>query len=497
MLSWGAAARCASGVTARLAASTCAAPVSRAATAGRVAALRASASVAPSPGIRTIHCAAGGPSASNEEVAANRARFMAPTYGRFQTPLHPPNMARAFMQHMYDADGREYLDCLANNLTISVGHCHPTVSAAAAEQAKLVQHVSSMYHQEQAAMLAKELNDVMPPTPSGKGEWRSYFTVSGTDAVAVAMTLARVAGGTNLIASVQNAYHGSHGLGMAASGIAACSHDFPEAQGVVHIPLPAAAANVATLKEDTAALVGSTADAVGGGRLAGCILEPLQGYGGIVPLPPAFAQGMAEETRARGGVVMSDEIQTGLGRCGTAWAFDHLGIVPDIVIIAKGIGNGFPLAACIATSEVWEAFDQTGRFLFDTYGGNPVCCAAGRQVLTTLREDNYTEHCAMMGGKFHAAITAEVARLDASSAAPTGVVTEVRGAGMMWGIEFSDPAFAFKVYCRMHDYGVLVGLGGKAKNVLRFMPPMCAQPEDIGTFVAAMGKAVETEHAAA
>jgi len=447
---------------------------------------------------RAVHTSSAAAAAvSNDEVAALRAKYMAPTYARFQTPLHPPNMDRAFMQHMFDADGRKYLDCLANNLTISVGHCHPAVSAAAAEQATKVQHVSSMYHSAPASLLARDLADLMPETPSGKGGWRTYFSVSGTDAVAVAVTLARAHAGTNLLASVQNAYHGSHGLGMGASGIAACSHDFPEAQGVIHLPLPGANANEETMYDDTRALLASTVDAVGGGRVAGTILEPLQGYGGIIPLPPKFAQGLAEETRARGGLVISDEIQTGLGRCGNQWAFEQLGVVPDIVVIAKGIGNGFPIAACIATDEVWESFDKTGRFLFDTYGGNPVCAAAGRAVLKTLREENFTQHCSDMGALFSKKVHAEIARLEAADDAPDRIVSEVRGAGLMWGVEIADPAFAFRVYCRMHEFGVLVGLGGKNKNVLRFMPPMCVQPEDVDTFIDAFGKSVVVEHASA
>ena len=208
------------------------------------------------------------------------------------------------------------------------------------------------------------------------------------------------------------------------------------------------------------------------------IVEPTQGYGGIVEMPPGYLAGAAERVRAAGGLLVVDEVQTGFGRTGAHfWGFEAHGVVPDVIVMSKGIGNGFPIAAMVTRREI--AASMTQRMFFNTYGSNPVSCAAGRAVLRAIDDEQLMANADRVGAAFAAAF----ARL--ADAHPW--IGDVRGRGLLRGVELvrdratREPAApeAEQVQQRLLDAGVVVGLCGADHNVLKINPPLCATVDDI------------------
>jgi len=341
------------------------------------------------------------------DVIATRQNLMSPTYASFQTFNEPVVLESAFMQYCYGpapADsystgggdgesgsppgrgGVKYTDLLASNLTISVGHAHPRVLHAAKAQMDKAPHLSSMYYTEPVARLTKKLLATFPPRSDGE-KWQVLYAVTGTEAVELALQLARVATGNIPVLSMTNSYHGSCGVAMGCSGTAACRHPFPETGGILHLPSPInLPAGEAERSQAVTALVQSARDTVMSstcGKVSSFIFEPLQGYGGIHVLPPEYLQQMSEVTRQHGGLVIADEIQTGLGRMGhpNFWGYQMSGIEPDVVIVGKGLGNGFPISAVVCKESVFARFAETKKFIFSTYGANCVAAAVASEVL--------------------------------------------------------------------------------------------------------------------
>lgn len=226
-------------------------------------------------------------------------------------------------------------------------------------------------------------------------------------------------------------------------------------------------------------------------KVAGFISEPIQGVGGTVQLPKGFLKGAYELIRERGGVCISDEVQTGFGRLGSHyWGFETQGVVPDIVTMAKGIGNGFPMAAVITTPEIAHSFAQAVHF--NTFGGNPVASAVGKAVLEAIDEDGVQKNCEVVGTYF----LEELLQLKKEF---PDVIGDVRGKGLMIGVEFVTdkesktplpPEKFVPIWEDCKDMGVLVGKGGLYGNVMRIKPPMCITREDVDFGVAVIRAAL-------
>jgi alanine-glyoxylate transaminase/(R)-3-amino-2-methylpropionate-pyruvate transaminase len=222
------------------------------------------------------------------------------------------------------------------------------------------------------------------------------------------------------------------------------------------------------------------------------LVEPIQGYGGVIPVPPGYQRRAAEIVRAAGGLYFSDEVQTGFGRTGKSfWAFEQDGVVPDGIVISKGIGNGLPIAALIVRREVAQAMAQ--RKFFNTYGANPVACAAGRAVLRAIADEHLQSNADRVGALFGHALE--------QAAAKHPSIGQVRGRGLMRGIELvadaqtraPDERAAASLQEALRERGVIVGRSGQYRNVLRVNPPLCVTEQDAAEFAQALQDALNAE----
>ncbi|MDH3658784.1 MAG: aspartate aminotransferase family protein [Alphaproteobacteria bacterium] len=428
---------------------------------------------------------------TTEAIVARRERYYAATQRKFVPYATPLIFKRGQGQYLWDESGARYIDLLGMNVCISVGHAHPDVVKAASEQLAELTHCTTMFYHPVPAHYAEELTATMPPGH----DWVVHFTNSGAEAVDLAFMLARSHSGNRDMLALRNAYHGATFGAQSLTGISGFRHEVGQQGGVTFVPEPNPYRGV--FGEETAPYLDEIDHAIGSatsGRLAGMIIEPVQGYGGIVPMPKGYIAGAFERVRARGGVCIIDEVQSGVGRTGDHfWAFEGHGVVPDIVVMAKGIGNGVPLGAVVAKREVAEC--MADKFLFHTYGANPMASAAGRAVLSVMREEKLQANAKTVGAALHAHLVTLQQRYE--------VIGDVRGKGLMLAIELvkdrkskePDPETTAALFEETRRQGLVVSKSGPHRSVLRMVPPLCLSMDDVEDVAAGFERCFEVVNA--
>jgi 4-aminobutyrate aminotransferase / (S)-3-amino-2-methylpropionate transaminase / 5-aminovalerate transaminase len=389
-----------------------------------------------------------------------------------------------------DSSGKKYLDLFAGIAVNNVGHCHPKVVAAVREQAGRFMHHSNYYHDDVMPMLAKQLADVSP-----KGLTRSFFANSGTEAIDGSVKLAKkyasMRGKNGMgIVSLQGSFHGRLSLTLSLTGQKKYKErlgNYAMYPGIFYAPTPYHFRYGGSLTPDEfgrecAERMEELIDYYSFGDIAAVIVEPIMGEAGIIVPPDTYLPAVQRICRSREIPLIADEVQTGVGRTGRMFASQHWNIEPSIMAFAKGIGGGLPLGGFIATEELAAAF-ETGDH-FSTFGGNPVCCAAGLAVLEVVKEEGLVARSRRLGD--HA-----LKRLG-EVAERSSLVGEVRGKGLMIGVELvrekKRPADreATKVKEGLKRLGFIIGVGGLHKNVLRLQPPLIISEKELDTAVDAI-----------
>ena len=389
------------------------------------------------------------------------------------------------MQYLWDETGRRYLDAIAGIVSVSVGHCHPRVMAAAADQHERLQHTTTIYLHPTITALARKLAGTFP---RDSGLEVVYFTNSGSEANDLAVLMARAHTGQFDMLALRQGYHGGSQGAMGLTGLSTWRYEVPMGFGIHHVQLPDCYRGPWGYDDAQAGprYASDVLDVIRGGtsgRIAGFIAEPILGVGGVIEMPPGYLSCAYGHVREAGGLCIADEVQTGFGRTGEAfWGFQSHDVTPDIVTMAKGIGNGCPLGAVVTRAEI--AASMAKRHHFNTFGGNPVSCAQGLATLEVLLEDDVQGHAGVMGARLLDGLRGLQETHEA--------IGDVRGRGLMLGFELvsdrrtrtPDPQRAADVLERCRDMGLLVGRGGFHGNVVRIKPPMCLSEADVDFILA-------------
>jgi acetylornithine/N-succinyldiaminopimelate aminotransferase len=371
------------------------------------------------------------------------------------------SFARGLGTRLWDQQGREYLDAVAGVAVTNVGHSHPRLVTAISEQAGLLLHTSNLYGIDWQQRLAQRLARL-------SGLDQAFFNNSGAEANETALKLARLHGWKKgieqpLVVVMENAFHGRTLGTMAAS-------DGPSVRlGFQRLPGDFIKVGFG----DLTAL--DTVTREFGARIVAVLLEPIQGESGVQPAPPGYLKALRAHCSQRGWLLMLDEIQTGIGRTGTWFAFQQEGIVPDVMTLAKGLGNGIPIGACLARTSVAKLFTPGSHG--STFGGNPLACRVGCTVLDIIEEQGLLENAARQGERLLARLRVEL------SEHPQ--VLAIRGRGLMIGIELATPQRDLAERAA-REQGVLLNV--TRGKVIRLLPPLTLDSKEVEMIVRAIAR---------
>ena len=426
---------------------------------------------------------------AQRDDVATEAASLTPVLGRY----FQRTWSHGVGHRLYDKAGKAYLD-FANGIAVTaLGHAHPRVTAAIHEQVdRLMGPVSALGFTEPISRLAFELAATFPaPLDS------VMFLNSGSEAVEAALKLARRVTGRPGIIAFRGGFHGRT---FGAASVTTSNLNYrtgyePLLPGVYFAPYPSAyqdfggdeeAASASAL-EILRSLLGSI---IAPSQVAAILIEPVQGEGGYIPAPASFLRGLRDLCDRHGILLVVDEVQTGFGRTGEMWAFEHAGIVPDVVCMAKAIANGLPLSAIISSRDVQERWGPGAHG--STYGGNPVACAAGLAVLATIHEEDLLANARTRGAELVAGL--------AKIAAEDDRIGDIRGPGLMIGVEFvrdrgtrePDGTLPDQLIAACADAGLLVLTCGQSHQVVRWIPPLNVTAAEISEGIEIFGEALAT-----
>ncbi|XP_062867286.1 alanine--glyoxylate aminotransferase 2, mitochondrial [Trichomycterus rosablanca] len=416
---------------------------------------------------------------------------------------------QGFMQWLWDVDGSRYLDMFAGVATVSLGHCHPKVTKAAQEQLQRLWHTSAIYIHPQIQEYAEKLVSHLPEPLKVV-----YLTNSGSEANDLALLMARLYTGNSDVITLRNSYHGGSpsAMGLTSNTVykypvvsnlschnTMCPDVFRGPWGGEHCrDSPVQTIRTCSCSPDHCQANDKYIDQMKDvfattvpRRIAAFFAEPIQGLGGTVQYPRNFLKEAYKLVREKGGVCIADEVQTGFGRTGSHfWGFQAHDVIPEIVTMAKGMANGFPMGAVITTEEIGRPFAD--GLHFNTFGGNPVACSIASSVLDTIKEDQIQENCAVVGTH----LLNELAKLRDKYE----IVGDVRGKGLHIGVEMVKnkesreplPVNAMlEILEETKDMGVLIGRGGLHGQTFRIQPPMCVTKDDADFFLAVFDQALQ------
>ncbi len=410
-----------------------------------------------------------------QEILEKQARFLFPSIITYYS--EPLVVARGKDLHLYDTEGREYLDFFGGILTVIVGHCNDKITDALVEQARTLQHASTLFPTSPQVELAEKLAAITP----GRLQ-KSFFTNSGTEANETAIQVARAYTGRHEVVALRHAYSGRSALAMSITGQYAWRTGGPGLPGIVHAhnaycyrcPFEKTYPDCELVcARDLEEMIRTATS----GQLAAFIAEPIQGVGGFITPPKEYFGIVAEIIRKYGGIFISDEVQTGLGRTGGKWfGIEHWGVRPDIITTAKGLANGLPAGATIATPEIADSFKG---LTISTFGGNPVAARAARATLDLIETEGLLENARVVGQYLRE-------RLEELQDKHL-IIGEVRGMGLMQGVELvrdrktRQPAATemSRLMDIAKENGLILGKGGLYGNVIRISPALTCTRRDV------------------
>jgi 4-aminobutyrate aminotransferase-like enzyme len=390
----------------------------------------------------------------------------------YSTPL---TIKRGQGLYVYDWEENKYLDFFGGILTVSIGHCQPEIVKELEDQIRTLQHVSTLYPTYPMVMLAEKLSQITP----GRLK-KCFFTNSGTEANETAILTAQLYTGAREIVALRHSYHGRSFLAMTLTGHAAWRAGGNYIPGITHAVSPYCfrcefGATYPNCEIECAKDIDELIKTTTSGKIAAFIAEPIQGVGGFITPPKEYFEIAIGIIKKHGGLFIADEVQTGFGRTGGKWfGIEHWGVEPDIMTFAKGLANGVPVGATIATQEVADSFKALS---ISTFGGNPVSSRAGLATLKYIEEYNLVDHAEKVGSYLRERL------LELQDKYP--LIGEVRGKGLMLGVELvkekKEPALneILKLFENTKKRGLLIGKGGLYGNVVRISPPMTVDKSHI------------------
>ena len=407
-----------------------------------------------------------------KSIIEKKKKYIMPCLAHFYR--EPRQMVRGSMQYLYDSEGRKYLDCFAGVSVINCGHCNPEINRKVTEQLNTLQHVCNIYLTENFVNLAERLAQVTPGDLQ-----KTFFCSTGSEATEGAALLASIYTGRHEFIALRSGLHGRTKLGMSLTGIGMWRTDEAPVGGICFAPNPYCyrCPMGKRYPECDLACANAVEEVISvstSGRPAALIAEPIQGNAGIVVPPEGYFRRVKEILAKHNALLIVDEVQTGFARTGKMFAIENFDVCPDIMAVAKALGNGAPISAFISTAEIADTYTRPGA---STLGGNPVSTTAGLAVLDYIESHRLTENARERGQQLKRGLR------ELQKKYP--VIGDVRGIGLMVGAEFihsdksPNPELLDDVLETLKDRGFIIGKNGVARNVMAFQPPLVITEVDI------------------
>ncbi len=407
-----------------------------------------------------------------EEVLRKKKEYIIPCVYHFYT--EPMQLVKGEMQYLYDSTGKQYLDCFAGVSVVNCGHCHPEITKAICDQVTTLQHTCTIYLTENIINLAERLSQITP----GRLQ-KTFFCSSGTEANEGAALLASIYTGKQEFISLRQGLHGRAKLTMSLTGLSMWRTDTSPVGGISFAPnaycyrCPLGKrypeCDLACANEIETVIKTATS-----GQVAALIAEPIQGNGGIITPPPGYFKRVKEILDKYNILLIIDEVQTGFGRTGKMFAIEHYGVEPDIMTMAKALGNGTPVGAFTSRPEIADKYTRPGA---STLGGNPVTSAAALATINVITQNDLPARATELGKYLKQGL------VELQKKYP--LMGDIRGHGLMLGIEMVNPDKSPApqkldlILEQMKNRGFLIGKNGPDRNVMAFQPPLVITREDL------------------